>query len=149
MSYELLWEPQGVYRRFHGDVSAHERRRSFEEICNCEHFDQLRYSITNYLDVAGYEEDRRATEELAALHIGPVCTNPNIVIAAVAVRPDIVESINYFIKLNFIDRPYVIFDELHQARAWVSATTRSQAMQPRRCPGFATQPGSDGWLKLS
>ncbi len=121
MPYELTWEPSGVYRRYTGDVSIAERRASLDDICSDRRFDTLRYAITDYLAVGRYETSHRATAEIAALHIGPLITNPRIAIAAVAVRPDIVAAIGDFIDLGFTRAPYRIFGSLEEARRWVDA----------------------------
>jgi hypothetical protein len=121
MPYSLTWEQRGVYRRYFGDVTIRERLESFEVICASPRFDDIRYSITDYLDVEHYEASDSATREIAALHIGPLLTNPRVVIAAVAVKPEIVASIEAFIALNFTSQPYRIFTMLKDARNWVES----------------------------
>lgn len=124
MPFRLTWEDRGVYRRYVGDVTIAERRASFEAICRDRRFDDLRYTITNYLGVGAYEITREATAEIAALHIGPLRTNPRIVIAAVATRPDIVAAIQDFIAHRFTAAPYLVFPTLEQARSWTDAVAR-------------------------
>lgn len=120
MPYTLRWEPGGVHRQYLGDVTIVDRRHSFERICADARFDDLRYSITNYLGVSSYEIDELATMEIAALHIGPGATNPNILIAAVVVDPRIIAAITHFQSLRFTALPYRVFDSEAAARAWVS-----------------------------
>lgn len=119
MPFELSWEPNGVYRRYFGHVTIAERRRSFDAICADPRFDELRYTITDYLGVEGYDITREATAEIAAMHIAPLLTNPNIVIAAVAVDERIVAAIDHFIGLRFIAQPYRVFATVDAARAWI------------------------------
>jgi len=119
MSYEITWEPGGVYRRYFGRVTIDERRCSFDEICADPRFDELRHAITDYLGVDHYEITSVATQEIAALHVGPSLTNPNIAIAAVVVNPQIVAAIEHFISLKFTRQPYRIFPTLAEARAWI------------------------------
>ena len=123
MPYQLTWEPSGVYRRYSGDVSIAERRASLEEICSNPRFDDLRYSITDYLAVDKYEVTKASTAEIAALHIGPLTTNPRIVIAAVADRPDIVAAIRDFMDLAFTNAPYRIFGSVDEARQWIKTVS--------------------------
>ena len=119
MPYKLFWEPSGVYRQYLGDVTIVERRESFDAICGDPRFDDLRFTITDYLAVGAYEITAEATAEIAALHIAAVRTNPRIAIAAVAVRPDIVEAIREFIGYRFTAAPYRIFSSLSEARRWL------------------------------
>jgi len=124
MPYRITWEAQGVYRQYLGDVSIAERRASFEAICADRRFDDARYTITDYLDVAAYEITSEATAEIAALHIGPLRTNPRIVIAAVATRPDVVAAIREFIDHGFTAAPYRVFATLPAARSWTDQVSR-------------------------
>jgi hypothetical protein len=120
MPYRLSWEPRGVCREYFGNVTIAERVESLQAICGDRRFDELRYSITDYLAVQDYEVTPEATAEIAALHIGPLLTNPRIVIAAVAVRPDIVAAIEDFIRHGYTSVPYRVFPTLDEARRWVS-----------------------------
>jgi hypothetical protein len=124
MPYRLTWEPRGVYRQYFGDVTIHERRASLDAICGDARFDDLRYSITDYLAVDAYQVTTESTLELAAMHIGPLATNPRIVIAAVATRPDIVAAIQEFIGHGLATVPYQVFGTLDEARQWVAGAAR-------------------------
>lgn len=132
MSFELFWEPGGVVRRHVGHVSIAERRRSLELICNDPRFDELRYSITDYLGVLSFEHTPEATAETAALHIAPARTNPNIAIATVAVNPDAIAAVHQFIALRYIDLPYQLFSTMEAARAWVASLRPMHAPRPRQ-----------------
>ena len=124
MPYRLTWETYGVYRQYLGDVTIAERRASFEGICSDHRFDDLRYVITNYLEVGAYEITSEATAEIAALHIGPLQTNPRIAIAAIATRSDIVAAIQDFIAHGFTTAPYRVFPTLVEARCWTDGVCR-------------------------
>jgi hypothetical protein len=121
MPYTLSWEEAGVYRRYCGDVSVAERRASFDRICGDVRFDDLRYAITDYLEVQEYEITESSTRESAAMHLGPLFTNPRIVIAAVAVRSDIVGAIREAMELGLISAPYRIFSSVDDARNWIAS----------------------------
>lgn len=121
MPFDITWEPGGVYRRYIGHVTAEERQRSFDQICGDARFDDLRYTITDYLGVTTYEISRANTEEIAARHVAPLRTNPYIAIAAVTTDPQIIAAIEHFIALRFIDAPYRIFPTLADARQWALA----------------------------
>jgi hypothetical protein len=120
MPYKLVWERAGVYRHYHGHVTVAERRASLDLICGDHRFDDLRYALTNYLDVEGYETTPEATAEIAAMHIGPMFTNPQILIVAVAQREDILACIAEFQRHGFIRAPYVVFPTLPEARDWIA-----------------------------
>lgn len=119
MSFELNWQPKGVYRVFHGHVTVEDRRQPLEAICADRRFDDLLYTITDYLAIDSFDYSREANSELAALHIGPVWTNPKIFIATVAVDAALVASVTEFIALGFIKSPQRIFDTVATARVWI------------------------------
>lgn len=134
MPFELTWEHGGVYRRYFGRVTIDERRRSFDAICADPRFDDLQYTITDYLEVERYEITRDATAEIAALHIAPLLTNPNIVIAAVVVDERIIAAIHQFIGLGFVSQPYRIFATAAAARAWIAAQPPRLDPRPPHLP---------------
>jgi hypothetical protein len=134
MPFELSWEHRGVVRRYFGDVTADERRRSFDLICADPRFETLRYSITDYLDVGQYEITDDNTAETAALHIAPLLTNPAVVVAAVAVDARIVAAIEHFIALKLITQPYRIFATVDAARAWIAGQRFQPEHPPARLP---------------
>ena len=120
MPYRLTWEPRGLYREYFGNVTVAERFESFDAISGDRRFDDLRYTLTNYLAVREYEVTPEETAEIAALHIGPLLTNPRIVIAAVAVRLDIVDAIEDFIRHGYTKAPYRVFRTNAEARRGIA-----------------------------
>lgn len=131
MPYELRWEDFGVYRRYFGDVTIAQRRHSFDQIFADPRFDDLRYTITDYLDVDSYEITEAATEEIAALHTVPALTNPRIIIAAVVVDERIIAAIRHFISLNYTSLPYRVFPTEEAARSWIAGYRPAAASPPR------------------
>lgn len=99
-------------------------------ICSDRRFDALRYTITDHLAVGAYEMTPESTAEMAALHVGPLFTNPAIVIAAVVDRPDILSYIDDFKRYAFTSAPYRAFGTLAEARRWVDTSG-----SPIRPPG--------------
>lgn len=119
MGCELNWESRGVYRVFRGHVTVQDRRQSLQAICADHRFDDLLYTITDYLDTDGFDYSPEANSELAALHIAPVWTNPRILIATLAVDAALVASVTEFIALGYIKAPQRIFESVASARAWI------------------------------
>ena len=133
MPVDIFWEPGGVLRRYVGHVTVQEREQSFDTICADPRFDLLTYTITDYLAAERYDISHSATEEIAARHIGPLRTNPNIVIAAVVADPQIIAAIQHFISLGFVTQDYRIFATLAEARGWIATPGRAPRLaRPRR-----------------
>ena len=123
MPYRIAWEPVGVYRTYYGDVPGSERRKSLEEICGDPRFDSLRYAITDFLAAENLGESTLAALEVAALNIGPLMTNPTIILAAVAVDPSHREYVERVRSHGFIKAPYEIFPTSALARLWIAERT--------------------------
>jgi hypothetical protein len=119
MAFELNWEPRGVYRVFREHVTVEDRRHSLQAICADRRFDDLLYTITDYLEIDSFDYSKEANSEIAALHIGPMWTNPKILIATVAADAALVASVTEFISLGFIKSPQRIFETVESARAWI------------------------------
>lgn len=135
MPYTLHWEPEGVLRRFHGQVTVAERQQSLAAICADPRFDRLRYAITDYLDVSEFGGTAQDTEEIAALHVAPLITNPGIVIAGVATHPVVLADIARFQALGLIgDQPYQVFATVAEARAWIAQHPRPRFLPRCRPP---------------
>lgn len=128
MPCTLHWEPpDGVLRRCQGRVTAAERKASIERIFADARFDRLSYVITDYLGVTDYETARETNEEIAAMHVAPLLTNPGIVIAAVATQRAVLAGIAEFKALGFLgDHPYRVFATEAEARAWIETCPRPQ-----------------------
>ncbi|MDE2367387.1 MAG: hypothetical protein KGN16_00315 [Burkholderiales bacterium] len=120
MPFELTWERRGVYRRYFGRSTIKERQRSLDLICGNAAFTDLRYAITDYLEVESFEVTPESNEETAALHIAPANMNPRIKIAAVVVDEEIIFWIQRFISLGFTALPYQIFSTVESARFWIA-----------------------------
>lgn len=131
MPFELTWEPRGVVRRYFGAVTIAERQRSFELICGDSRFDALRYTITDYREAVDYEIDDDATAEIAALHVAPLLTNPNIVLAAVVTDPRIIAAIRHFRSLEYTVQPYEVFETVGAAWEWIERMLSETPTRPR------------------
>lgn len=130
MPVDITWEQRGVFRRYWGEVTIAQRRASFEAIAGDPRFDDLLYTITDYLGVSAYEITAEDTAEIAALHVGPTMTNPRLLMAAVVTDPRIVQAIEEFIALDFTRTPYRIFADLPSARAWITRAGHADSLRP-------------------
>lgn len=134
MPYRITWEPRGVYRQYFGHVTIAERFESFESICRDPRFDDLHYALTDYLLAGTYEVTPEATEEIAAFHVGPLLSNPRIVIAAVATRSDVIGAIHAFMAHSYVSAPYRVHPTVEQARAWIESLRPRSAAAPVPAP---------------
>jgi len=84
MAFEIVWEPDGVLKRFSGTVPAEEFLRSVKQIQGDSRFDDVRYVINDFSDAHADRIGEDVLTELSALHYGAYASNPNCRIAFVS-----------------------------------------------------------------
>jgi hypothetical protein len=131
MSYQIIWEPQGVHRRFHCDLTGAEVLRSLTTMTSDPRFDDMRYSIADYLDVDRYEADQESLTMLSAFHYGAHASNARIVTAAVMNKDEVREVFRRFQASYSTPFPLQIFDNLADAREWIARRIAAYGSAPR------------------
>ena len=122
MGYSLEWERIGVVKRYHGQVSAAELVEPVVATESDARFEQLRYVINDFLDVQGMSCTQDDIDLIAAHDMGAAVTNPNIRIAFVTCRPDLIALIQRYLKAANEVFPSGIFPSLAEARAWLEGS---------------------------
>lgn len=122
MSYEIKWQPRGVYKRFSGGVSAGEFFASIAEVQNNPDFDRLKFSVNNFLDVTSYGISLEDVTAFAALGLGAQFSNPGLVIAIVATNDSILSLIrDHYEPITKYKMAY--FQSDAEAVAWLKEQT--------------------------
>ena len=131
MPYEITWEDQGVYRRYHGHTDGAELARSVCEVELDIRFDQLRYVLNDMLASEGISATDEAVTEISAIDGGAELSNPNIRIAIVADKPALRAVGEAYIAAGLNSYPTRMFFTLAEARAWL-AEPAIRSTSPRR-----------------
>jgi hypothetical protein len=119
MPYQILWEPEGVYKHFSGYVTSDEFYQSIDKFQGDSRFLNARYSINDFTDVEGHGITERDVKHYAAFGTGAYRINPNIKIAIVTQDPIIADLINLYIGTKIVRFPLRIFPNLLAARDWL------------------------------
>lgn len=77
MTYELVWEPDGVIKKFSETVSAREFIEAVENVQGDSRFDDTRYVINDFLAVTKHGLSEEALTEVAVRQYGAFASNPN------------------------------------------------------------------------
>lgn len=125
MGYEVLWEPRGVVKRFHGHVSREDMLEPVIRIAADMRFDTLRYVINDLLDVRSIDFTAADVTEIAALDMAGSLSNPRIVVAVVATLPAILELVPVYAEPGTHGFPTACFATVAEARHWVATVPRS------------------------
>ena len=81
MPYFLMWENNGVYKKFTGVVTGAELLQSVNEVANDMQFGKARYEVSDYLGAESTEFSQDALNEVRAVRIGSFQRNPRIRVA--------------------------------------------------------------------
>ncbi len=121
MSYEIIWEPHGVIKRFFGHVTSNDLVQSVVEIEMDARFDTLRYCINDFLGITGISSSQRDVEEISVIDKGASFTNPRINIAVVTTSPMVISLANEYANSSLNSYPTKIFSSLDDAGSWLTA----------------------------
>ena len=119
MPYSLIWEPQGVYKKFSGVVTGDELVRSVIEVANALQFTAARYEVSDYLDAEQTDFSQDALNEVRAVRIGSFSRNPQIRVAIVTHNAEIQQRIFSTIVARQTLHQTKIFDAVADANAWL------------------------------
>jgi hypothetical protein len=122
MSVEIVWEPEGVWRKFHGTLTSEDLLRSVTLVHGDWRFDRLRYSLNDFLAVERLDLDRSAIEEAAAQAIGAMHSNHRLIMAMVATNPEVIEAVRLFMSSPLSSFPAAFFTTAEEARLWLGKT---------------------------
>lgn len=123
MAWELVWEPGGVWRRFTGTVDTAEILQSIEAVQRDPRFDDLRYSLNDFLGVTNVDDVPGLLENVMAQTIGAAQTNAGIRMAIVADHPGILKRWRE-VPEGLIPYRVRLFERLEDARQWAGAAGR-------------------------
>jgi len=119
VSYEIVWEPHGVIKRYSGLLTDNDMIQSVIDAEKDVRFDELRYVINDFLATTGVSLTNESVEEISVMDSGAACTNPNIRIAVVTSLPEIKELATLYANSPLNAFPTRIFHTLGEARSWL------------------------------
>lgn len=121
MSYETIWEKNGVYQRFSGILTENKRDQAIGEVMADPRLDGINYWILDSLAIEEYLPKQIHAEFAAGSIIGASICKKSVSMAFVATNEKHRENILHFIKTIkehcFWDAR--LFDDIDTARKWV------------------------------
>jgi len=117
MPYDIIWEPQGAFKKYRGELTPAEFLQSIRDLHDDPRFDQLRYTVNDFLAVTAYSAGDQDLKTFAALSIGASYTNPNIVIAVITTEARLITMVEYY--RSKVPYRLQIFADEAAARAWI------------------------------
>ena len=121
MSYENIWEDDGVYRKYNDFITGPELLQAIEDVHGHAKFDSISYVINDLLDVTEHGVTDYDLKRIAAIDSVAARSNPGIKIAVVSTMADIRDMALTYGEL-VKDTTYIceIFSSMDEAREWVA-----------------------------
>ena len=119
MSYETIWEPQGIYQRFWGVVSSPELFDSLADIHRDPRVATIRYVIKDYIGVDVFDVGMKTLLEGRALSMVAQQANPDITVAVVTTNPEIIQASEIASSYQLDAYPRKTWPTLADARKWI------------------------------
>lgn len=129
MAYELVWEPDGVIKKFSGVVSAREFIEAVENVQGDFRFDDARYVINDFLAVTKHELSEDALTEVAVLQYGAFASNPNCRIVFVTTEEALATRIrNTPVVAGLVSYQTEVCPTVSAARDWLDSQPQLHLM---------------------
>ena len=120
MPYTLIWEPDGVYKKFSGVVTGAELVRSVNDVAYDMRFGKARYEVSDYLSAESTDFSQDALNEVRAVRIGSFQRNPRIKVAIVTLNMEIQQRIYSTIAAQLTLHQTKVFSEIAEANEWLA-----------------------------
>jgi hypothetical protein len=120
MPCDIIWEPQGVRRHFYGHMSPSDLLHSIEAVHGDMRFDDLHYSLNDFLDVTSSDIEPNTLMEGAAHAIGATLSNTRLVMLMVVADPTIREKVRRFTGPPLSSFRAEFFETREDARDWIA-----------------------------
>lgn len=122
MAYELVWEPDGVLKRFSGTVPADEFLRSVKQVQGDSRFDDMRYIISDFSAAQADKIGEDVLTELSAMHYGAYASNPNCRIAFITTDQPFGERVKrMLLSPDMMSYQVEVSPTLSEARDWLDS----------------------------
>ena len=123
MPYSLIWEPDGVYKKFNGVVTGAELLQSVVEVALDLRFVTSHYEVSDYLDAVSTDFSQDTLNEVRAVRIGSFMNNPRIKVAIVTHDTEIQQRIYSTIAARLTLHQTKVFNAIADANTWLGRSS--------------------------
>jgi len=119
MSYNIRWEPEGVYWKYTGKVSGEEIIKSTSTIYGDPRFDDISYKFVDFEDVESIDIKEHEVSLIAFQHKAAALSN-NTIKTAILIKPELKSLADMFVSF-FEDSDWVVkvFHEYEDVQKWL------------------------------
>lgn len=118
--YSITWEPRGVVRRFHGELTGQLALESLDRALGDERYDDVRFSLADLREVSHYHLTEEEIDGLAARYYGASLSNRRVITAVVADQPQVRALVERVRAQGLAPMPLELFSSEAAARDWIA-----------------------------
>lgn len=121
MAYEIVWEQEGVLKRFWGELTSQDLLEATKVVVGSARFDSIHYVINEFTEVERAENITPSEmEDYAALRIGAAMVNPRMVSPFIAAKEPGLSIAYALIGTQLANKHKTkCFSTLVEARQWI------------------------------
>jgi len=119
MPHELIWETEGVYWNYSGEVAGQEIIDASTKIYGDSRFDNVKYKLVNFLDIKNIEMREDQVSLIAFQHRAAEISNSSINTAIVA-KPDFVLANQFAAFFKDSTWGVRVFNNMNEANHWLN-----------------------------
>lgn len=127
MSFETIWENNGVYQRFRGQLTKQDKENANHEVMGSQRFEEIKYWIVDSLEIESYMPNQTDAMVSAAHDLGAEHYNSDLLMAFVANNIDHIDNIKHYMGIleQYSAWKVRLFDDIESARKWISKSLGS------------------------
>ena len=121
MPYQIAWEGQSTANVTYSGMTDSKEVLDVVKILNGDwRFDMLKRVLHDFTGIDGYtDHDQSALEDVSALNNGAALYHPNVKIAIVTERIDVIDVVNTYEEMSGSPYPLQIFATRAAALTWL------------------------------
>lgn len=118
MSYQLIWEPHGVFWQYSGNVTGEEVIEASSLIYGDSRFDNLKYKLVDFLDIKSIEMSADELAVVAFQHRAAELSNEGV---KTAILMESNNSLAEQFAAFFVDSNWevMVFSDRNEANLWL------------------------------
>ena len=127
MAYKIEWVGKGIITKWSGSTGSQEILHFLKEIQSAPWFEEIRFSIHDYLHCEEISFDSREMDIVASLDHAGARTNLDCRVAIVGQKPVIAKMIEAYNRLGFNTYELELFGDINEALQWAESIEKFPA----------------------
>ena len=127
MAYKIEWIGKGIITKWSGSTGSQEILQFLKEIHSAPRFEEIKFSVHDYLHCEEISFDSREMDIVAVLDNAGARTNTDCRVAIVGQQPVIAEMIEAYKRLGLNTYEHELFEDINEALQWAESIEKIPA----------------------